>query len=67
MMTETDKKVKVTVSLDREALDLLDAYADELHLTRSGFIGFMVTQIDQVVRVGRPREKENEAAPSGDD
>lgn len=65
-MAETDKRAKLTISLDREVMEQLDAYAGELHLSRSGFISFMVTQIDQVVRVGVKRDKEGEAGQSGE-
>jgi len=29
----------------------MDLYAHELHLTRSGFVGFMISQITKVVEI----------------
>jgi len=58
---------QVGITLDEEVIELLDQYAKELHLSRSALIGFMISQIDQVVRVTVPKLKEMEAAPSGDD
>lgn len=44
-------KVKVTMSLDEDAVSMMDLYAKELHLSRSAFVGLMVTQISQVLQL----------------
>lgn len=70
---EKEKKQPVTVTLDPRSVDMLNRYSAELHLTRSAFVDLMVTQIDQVLRVGcsavadELEEKEGGAGCSGDD
>lgn len=58
-------KQQITVTLDPRSVELMDLYAQQLHLSRSAFVDLMVTQIDQVLRVGT--SEESDAGPSGDD
>lgn len=60
-------KVKKVYSLDEEIADLIERYSDELHLSASGFVSLMVTQIDQVLRVTTGDEEKREADKSGED
>lgn len=49
---ESGKKQRLTLTLDPRSIQLIEVYAKELHLSRSAFVDLMVTQIDQVLRVG---------------
>lgn len=54
-------KVKKTYSLDEEVAARLSEYAEELHVSDSGFVTLMVMQLDQVLRMGLGEMEEKDS------
>jgi hypothetical protein len=68
-MGKEDKegKIKVTLSLSPETVDLLDTYAALSQLSRSGLVGLLVTQIQNGLSVMLKAEEGEGSGPAGDD
>lgn len=57
---EREGKIKVTLSLDPQTVALLDTYAGLSHLSRSGLVDLLVTQIQSSLNVMLKPEQEEE-------